>query len=769
MHLDASRDQSPVGDRVGAIRSRCIDATSADELYTDLKKVGFRYGPTFCGVERLWSGDGEALGRIVVPAALTDFATYRAHPGLLDACLHVLSGAVRRRASSVASDSFYVASIGAFRQYRALAPCVWSHARVSGSVSIGFEGDVDVLDSEGNCLAELRGVRVQRARAKVDDRRLKQLADLQYELSWVPVDEPSIAAVPSGDATYDVVLADDLGFGDALMQRLESAGRQCVRVRAGTTFQSLAFRDFRVDPYDVDSYRRLLAAMRETGRVVGQIIYMFPLSSVEKAAELHARDVHHVLEHRCRPLFSLAQALELIDEPLQLRVVTANAQPVTGFRGALSAASAALWGMIRSFRAETRGVHCQLIDLDATSPAEAERVANEVSASIDEEEVAYRGGRRFAPRLLRRSQPAGDGGASPFRRDACYVVTGGLGALGLEVAQRFASGGAGHLLLIGRRPPSEQAAARIADMESCGARVHVTQADVTNLESLSRVFASAPATVRGIVHAAGAIDDGLLRDQSWDAFWKVMAPKALGIGNLQECARELRLDFFAAFSSIAAVLPSPGQANYAAGNAFMDAVVHCMRMREQRALTLNWGPVAEAGMAASLQAQHRTRLEQRGLRLIDPTDGLGLLCELLATDASQVILLSARWPQVFAGLGSQPPARVFDSLRELERDEDYGGRRPAQIAAKLRACNENDAAELVIAYLHGMAQRILGLSAGEIPVDQPLESLGLDSVMSIEFSRALSSEFGVDLPVARFLEGISIAELQSVVRQAVVT
>jgi myxalamid-type polyketide synthase MxaB len=203
-----------------------------------------------------------------------------------------------------------------------------------------------------------------------------------------------------------------------------------------------------------------------------------------------------------------------------------------------------------------------------------------------------------------------------IRAEGSYLITGGIGALGLKIAQELVEQGARHLVLAGRSPASAEAVAAIAPLRVAGASVQVVQADVGLAQDVTRLLdvCNKAAPLRGVVHAAGVLDDGVLARQTAERLARVMAPKVRGAWNLHVQTQESSLDFFVCFSSVASLLGSPGQSNYAAANAFLDALVHHRRSLGLPGLSINWGPWAEAGMAAGL----RSRLESRGEGMIDP-------------------------------------------------------------------------------------------------------------------------------------------------------
>ena len=197
--------------------------------------------------------------------------------------------------------------------------------------------------------------------------------------------------------------------------------------------------------------------------------------------------------------------------------------------------------------------------------------------------------------------------ASPgsLRPDASYLITGGTGALGLQVAAWMVAQGARELVLVGRREPGEEALAAIRALEGAGARIRLRQADVSRREDVERLIheiGRSGKPLKGILHAAGVLDDGVLAKQNWSRFETVMAPKMEGAWHLHELTAGLDLDFFFLFSSLASLLGAAGQANYAAANAFLDGLAHYRWSLGLPAMSINWGPWQGGGMAARPEA-----------------------------------------------------------------------------------------------------------------------------------------------------------------------
>ncbi len=350
------------------------------------------------------------------------------------------------------------------------------------------------------------------------------------------------------------------------------------------------------------------------------------------------------------------------------------------------------------------------------------------------------------------------------RSDGTYLITGGLGGLGLRVAQWLVDHGARHLLMLGRSAPSEDARSLIRSLESAGATVKVASVDVANRDALARVIKDAHGsmpTLRGVVHAAGRLLDGTVRQQTAERYAAVLAPKVTGTLNLHELTRGLPLDFFVLFSSASSLLGSPGQSNYAAANAFMDAFAHARRAQGLPAQSINWGGWAEVGMAAALGDRDQRRRSQAGMDLILPERGVQLFGQLLGVDTPQIGVLPIHWQVLQQQLGATPPPFWADLLSQratAEQTSEATG--DANWLATLEAAAPEDRLSLLHAHVHEQVARVFGLDPRQ-PLDphQALSEMGLDSLMSVELRNRLQTSLRRSLPTTLAFDHPTIDEL----------
>lgn len=413
------------------------------------------------------------------------------------------------------------------------------------------------------------------------------------------------------------------------------------------------------------------------------------------------------------------------------------------------------------------------VDLDPASPeGEVAALARALQASDDEREleVALRDGVRHVRRLV---PGAFDGERIPVRSDGCYLVTGGLGGLGLEVARWLQSEGATHVVLTGRSAPKPHAEAAIAELEAHGCQVTVARGDVGDADDVARIVAELPVPLRGVIHAAGVIADAALPRQTVEGVRTVARPKVDGTRHLHEATKGLDLDVFVLFSGGASLLGSPGQANYSAANAYLDAFASWRRAQGLPAVSVQWGAWAEVGMAAGLGDSHRERQAREGIHTLPLTTGMKAMGRLFGHDEPVVGVLNVDWATFVATVhrGAAPPllselAPARAAVSTAAAPAPTVVLAPSGLPPLLDAVvnTERDGWNTAIGdVVHGLALAVLGLDRDRVlDRDQPLLDSGLDSLLAVELKNRIM-DAGVDIPVARVMTGPSVHQIAQMV------
>ena len=330
-----------------------------------------------------------------------------------------------------------------------------------------------------------------------------------------------------------------------------------------------------------------------------------------------------------------------------------------------------------------------------------------------------------------------------FRSGASYLITGGMGGLGLLVANWMVSKGAKHLVLLGRRSPDDAIRKKITELEMAGASVVVEKADVSDLESMTRVLHKIEQSnipLAGVIHSAGMLSDGVLQNQSWSSFEQVMAAKVQGAWHLHQLTQNQPLDFFVLFSSVASLLGSPGQGNHSAANGFLDGLAHYRRGMGLSGLSIHWGAVAQVGEAAERGAD--MRVSKQGMGVISPTQVLESLELLMSGSDVEVGVVPLEWSGWQERLAQWPFLADWQETIQTTSETSK-----SEFLLKLEATAPNERRSLLVAHVRRQLALVLGINNPEsIALATGFFDLGMDSLTSVELRNKLQSSLDCSLP-----------------------
>jgi acyl transferase domain-containing protein/acyl carrier protein len=421
--------------------------------------------------------------------------------------------------------------------------------------------------------------------------------------------------------------------------------------------------------------------------------------------------------------------------------------PITSPGGA-ACGQGALRGFLRVAATEQVPVALRLVDLPARpEAAQGHWLARHLLAGGDEDHVALRDGRRLAARLVRRADAAEPVEPPRFDADGAYVVTGGLGGVGLRLAEQLAAWGVRRLALLGRRPPGPEAQAALARLAAAGVAVQVSAVDVADAEALARALdgVRAQAPLRGVFHAAAVIDDALIDNLTPARMAAVLGAKLAGAWNLHRLTASDQLGWFVLFSSAAGVLGTPGQANYAAANAAVDALAGLRAAAGLPAHAIAWGPWTEIGLAAQ-DALRGERLSARGLPGMTPEACFEALGRVLAGPGGVTTVMRfdrRTWAEHYPGSTTRPFLAGSDVAVSTAKPMVAG----QGLADALHAAAPGQPQRaLLTARLTTEIAAVLRIDPARVRRDEPLRTLGLDSLMALELRNRLERLTGLRLP-----------------------
>ena len=353
-----------------------------------------------------------------------------------------------------------------------------------------------------------------------------------------------------------------------------------------------------------------------------------------------------------------------------------------------------------------------------------------------------------------------------FPDAATYLITGGLGGFGLAAARWMVSRGARHLVLVGRRGAAEGPALEAVEaLRGMGADVVAMSADVASAEQVARVLAAVKASMpplRGILHAAGVIEDGLLPNLTVEQLDAVQAPKVKGAWNLHRQTAGTPLDFFVLFSSVVSVCGNAGQGGYASANSFLDALAHHRQARGLPATSINWGQLGEVGWL-SRRADIAGRLERQGIKSLPVKQALTLLGRVLRTQPAQVGVLRVDWQRWALAAGAVALSPRFAQLVRAHASEEMAAPRTAGPTARARLLTADPSAQLALmqSLLAEQVANVLGAAVARIDLDTPLTSLGMDSLTAVDLQQWIERDLRVTLPSVELMREPTISQLAS--------
>ncbi|MGB3442628.1 MAG: amino acid adenylation domain-containing protein [Actinophytocola sp.] len=754
-----------------AVRARCVRELDRTSCYAGLAAMGYGYGPAFQSIERVWLGDGEALA-LIQPAEPLDTEDHHMHPVLLDACFQTL---LTPQLLGNPAGMRLPVSITEVRMDQAGPGPLLAHATVTNAGD-ELTGDIAVYRDDGTPLGRISGFRaadVEKAPTAISRHTIDGWLT---EVSWIPA--PPIEQTGAITGTW-LVFADSHGVAGELAELVRADGGRCHLVRPGD--YRFGADESTVVPGRAADLSRLLTELGPVHTIVH--LWNLDLPPIDETAR------HEFTRHTSTGSYSLiAQAQALLSEPAgdtTLHIVTRGTQAVVP-GDVVEPLGAPAWGIGRVLWHQELTAHRgTLIDLDPAGTAEgqARALLREITGGTGTGtgEIALRGDERYTSRL---TQAADLPRPLPLRlrADGSYLVTGAFGALGRLLCRTLVLRGARRLILVGRSrlperdwwrevdpdSPAGRNVRFLKELEALGAQPILAPLDITDEAGLTtwlrdyRQRELPP--VRGVFHLAGHVRDTLVGELDRTDFDAVYDPKVLGAYLLHQHLRDEPLEHFVLFASIASLLTTAGQTNYAAGNAFLDALAHHRRALGLPALSIDWGPWA-TGMIEELGLIDHYRTS-RGMHSLSPRAGMAVLEHVIGQDRAQLVVATVVDWQVFLAWYPTPPPLVAGLAAAAGPAQ---APRSGRFLDTVRDADDEQRELLVTARLTQLVAEVLGAPADQVDHTARLSGFGLDSLLAMELRARMHTELGVSLPMVALLSRATVGELARQVHDALLT
>lgn len=734
--VDATPPLSPAG--VLDMQGRLDTRLSGEQVRQAHRHRHIDLGPSYVWLESMRLDPHQSVGHLRPPPLDRPLTTqdHRMHPGLVDSWISLLAAMV-----GIEGDKPLVPfAMDRFTLFRPPGDGpLLAHARRRPAEG-RMIGDLWLWDQAGNLVAECLGLEGRQTTMEALMRRpaADPAQSWFHQLQWLPSELP-VAADP--DQAPWLIFADAAGEGDALARHLAAGGRRTVRVTPGMAFSAMAADQYQIDPQRADDMALLLeTALAQRGQPF-HVAYLWGLDARSDGAASLADTIAGATLPFLHLLGAIARRNDTISPTIT--VVTRGAGAVSADQP-VEPAQAPLCGLALTAALEHPELRVRLVDLDPGADAPSTgALARALTGTDDEERVALRQGRRHVARLVRVPPPAPPEPVR-LRADKSYLIVGGLGGLGRLTARRLVARGARDLTLTGRSGAGPEAEAFLTALRQEGATVRICRADLAVVTDVAAALATATAErpLAGIIHAAGILDDGVLPQLDGQRLSRALAAKTVGLYHLHEQTRHLPLDFFVGYSSMVSMTGSPAQGAYAAANGFVDALMQMRRAGGLTGLSINWGPWAEAGMAARLEERQGQRLSRQGLTALPPEDALDALERAMAGAVSPIGIMQVDWSAFLRHMPGTRYRPLFETL--LPKSQE----RPAKAdwMARLRDVPPASRRPTLTGLVREEIIRVMGAPAGTfISPRQPLFELGMDSLMAVELRGRLSGALGCAL------------------------
>lgn len=752
-----------------SIRARCVKVIDGEKAYTLFRSFGLDLGYSFQVLQEVYKNEHETLGVLRLPEFRHgDLQSMVLHPSLVDGSLQ--AGIAAHLGDDV-SEMFVPYTIGEVEILNSLQPDCFSYvteSKVYGKdkkeKSRVVKSDVLIVNREGKVLVKIRqsaGVPLREI-----NKKLEQSADvdgfsrLYYSYEWekATLDVEKVEHVNSPK----VILFDtEATLRDLYRERVKASGAnpdQVILVQPGKSFVDLGKESYTINPLYKDDFSRLFDILIEKLCTVENIIFAWPVHDVGFCDE---KCVNESLERGIYSFLFLCQSL--IERKLESKVQLLYLY--SGQDDASQPHNEAMSGFVNALRLEHPRLLCKTLEV-CGDRANHEQIIDLMSMELrfrtqDASAVRYKAQERYIRKLrafnLEESTSLPPPQSTDIRENGVYLITGGMGGLGLIFAEFLAKEYKAKLVLTGRSGLSVEMKTRLDNLRKSGAEAFYLPADVSDYDDVKRLVDESRShfgEINGIIHSAGVIRDSFVRNKTLEEMRAVFAPKVFGTLHLDEATKDERLDFFVTFSSLAAVTGNAGQCDYSFANHFMDSFVarrellRTKGLRSGKALSVNWALWADGGMKVDEQTELYFR-KNIGMKPLSTATGLEAFVQGLASTKSQFAVLE----------GVQEMLERAWGLKK--KDSAHAAAIPSnQIATALIVENgDGDILTRLQSDLSQIAMEYLKLDASDVSRDKILLDLGFDSIGLMTFANSINEKYGLDITPILFFDYPSIDEI----------
>ncbi len=745
-----------------------FDEEIEDSIYYFMDKSGFDLGKGFRRIKRISYGENDCICVVEPLKTVPHFKDYVLYPGTVDSILQTGIALVLEKLKERTNVNeegnktvipYYLEKLTF--NYRE-SDQLWCYSKSSLKNDITY-ADVIVYNEKGEVL-----LKIDNLMAKITDsssllREMKNLNKLYYHADWIKTEDiKKIEELPE-NRKY-ILFADEETAVDTLIEKMKDFGLAAVSATAGWEYRKENENAYIINPEKKEDWSELLGEIsKDSGTKAFNIIYCTTKDSVPLEA---GKQMNYTA---VKALLYLVQVMseEGYTRGSKIKIVTKEVQKLGDVKK-LNLSGSMVWGLAKVISIEYLEIFGGILDGDEAAFRENTDFIHEVLGD-NVQEICIRGRSRYAGRLISHADYLKKGLDKKkkilLKEDASYLITGGTGALGLAYAEQLVKAGAKNLALLCRHEPGHKAEEAIRKFSDSGVQVKVVYADVCDYESLKEAVVEINAAlppVRGVVHAAGVLNDKMLIHLDWNDFEKVLDPKAAGTINIYLAVGAEELDFFMMLSSITSVVGNMGQGNYASGNYFMNSFAAHMGMNRLPGYTFCWGPWNEGGMAADKDSVSNT-MERMGMKTFTKEQGQKIIEDFMDQPYENLLIADVEWNTLGTSLQNAAGKKEFLSKLVSEEKMKVDTEQEGQdntVLEILKSLQGEEREEFLIEKLQGICGKIMGYEKGQLlSVEEAFQEQGADSLMIFSMRTAVNKLLGIDINVSVFFNYPSIVKL----------
>ena len=720
------------GERIdlAAIRSRCTESKDKETCYRIFRENGLSYGPCFQAISGLQYNDSEALAELQLPTELRkNFGEYVLHPSLMDGALQAVMGLM----GDIGEGTYVPFSLGAVEIIGLLEERCYSYVRLAEGSKGGIKRfDIIIANESGEALVRLKDFVVRQyskemLSATKPSEGLICLAEDWIEAEIVGEPEPISGAV---------LLVNGSDTAQAVLQSMVGTRGRVLRVRYGEGYKELGEELYEVSPADEGDYRKLLECLRSKDINPDKVVYVWEGEDFREESEV----VDSSLNRGIYSLYSLTHAL-MEEKPLsETKILCVNKSKTNNLL------ISALGGFGKSVNLENKRFKYKIITLGSEVPADA--LMNTIKEELEcwgergAAEIKYDVEKRYE-RRFREIEINGSESSTPILSEGgVYVITGGMGGLGLIFARYLSKEYKAKLVLAGRRDIDSHVDEQLKEICESGGEAIYLKCDVTKREQVRELLRAGReryGRLDGIIHAAGVLRDAFLLKKTREDFESVIGPKVYGAINLDLESQDAALEFIVFFSSIAGVMGNVGQTDYAYANRFMDYFAEWREVqrregkRHGKALSIDWPLWEKGGM--TIDEEMKTWMKNKfGMNLLTTANGLDSFRKAINYHEDNICIMEGNVARIRRQLGLVIPTERKSTSGDI-RDE----KGPRVSDSELISRVEKD--------MIGLCVELLKVNREDLDLDVDLSKYGMDSIVMMKMLNRIESMYDITVDI----------------------